>query len=90
MGEAAVQQRLGARIVRYADDIVIVCRRGVEEPMEVLRRVLERLGLTLNETKTKIVNTYEGKFDFLGFSIWMGRTEGRASAMHTSSHRRSL
>ncbi len=42
--------------------------------MEVLRRVLERLGLTLNETKTKIVNTFEGKFDFLGFSIWMGKS----------------
>ena len=69
-----LQQRLGARIVRYADDIVIVCRRGIEEPMEVLRRVLERLGLTLNETKTKIVNTYKGKFDFLGFSIWMGKS----------------
>ncbi len=46
----------------------------VEKPMEVLRRILERLGLTLNETKTKIVNAFEGKFDFLGFSIWMGRS----------------
>jgi group II intron reverse transcriptase/maturase len=77
-----LQQRLGARIVRYADDIVIVCRRGVEKPMEVLRRVLERLGLTLNETKTKIVNTFEGKFDFLGFSIWMGKSR-RTGALCT-------
>ena len=69
-----LQQRLGARIVRYADDIVILCRQGSEKPMEVLSRILERLGLTLNETKTKIVNTFEGKFDFLGFSIWMGKS----------------
>jgi formylmethanofuran:tetrahydromethanopterin formyltransferase len=42
--------------------------------MDVLSRILERLGLTLNEAKTKIVNTFEGKFDFLGFSIWMGKS----------------
>ena len=69
-----LQQRLGARIVRYADDIVILCRRGSEKPMEALSRVLERLGLTLNGKKTKVVNTFEGKFDFLGFSIWMGKS----------------
>ncbi|MGO9021418.1 MAG: group II intron reverse transcriptase/maturase [Syntrophobacteraceae bacterium] len=69
-----LQQRLGARIVRYADDIVILCRKGSEKPMEVLSRILERLGLTLNGTKTQIVNTFEGKFDFLGFSIWMGKS----------------
>ena len=41
--------------------------------MAVLRQILERLKLTLNETKTKIVNAFKGKFDFLGFSIWMGK-----------------
>jgi len=70
-----LQQRLGARIVRYADDIVILCRRNKsDKAMKVLRQILERLKLTLNETKTKIVNAHEGKFDFLGFSIWMGES----------------
>jgi RNA-directed DNA polymerase len=70
-----LQQRLGARIVRYADDIVILCRRGKsEQAMTVLRKILERLELTLNEAKTKTVNAYEGKFDFLGFTIWMGKS----------------
>jgi RNA-directed DNA polymerase len=69
-----LQQRLGARIVRYADDIVILCRRNKsDQAMTALRQVLERLELALNETKTKSVNVYEGKFDFLGFTIWMGR-----------------
>ena len=69
-----LQQRLGARIVRYADDIVILCRRNKsDQVMTVLRQILERLELTLNETKTKSVNAYEGKFDFLGFTLWMGR-----------------
>jgi group II intron reverse transcriptase/maturase len=70
-----LQQRLGARIVRYADDIVILCRRNKSgKAMAVLRQILERLKLTLNEAKTKIVNAHEGKFDFLGFSIWMGES----------------
>jgi len=33
------------------------------------RQILERLGLTLNEAKTRIVNAFEGKYDFLGFTI---------------------
>jgi hypothetical protein len=70
-----LQQRLGARIVRYADDIVLLCRRSKsDKAMTVLRQILERLGLTLNEAKTKIVNAYKGSFDFLGFSIKMGQS----------------
>lgn len=67
-----LQQRLGAHIVRYADDIVILCKRSKSaKAMTVLRQILDRLKLTLNETKTKIVNAHKGKFDFLGFSICM-------------------
>ena len=70
-----LSQRLGARIVRYADDIVILCRSGKsDKAMVVLRQLLERLKLSLNETKTKVVNAHEGKFDFLGFTIWMGKS----------------
>jgi len=65
-----LQQKLGARIVRYADDIVILCRRSQSgQVLMVLRQILERLELNLNEAKTKTVNAYQGKFDFLGFSI---------------------
>ncbi|MDD2540353.1 MAG: reverse transcriptase domain-containing protein, partial [Desulfuromonadaceae bacterium] len=71
----SLQQRLGAHIVRYADDIVILCRRNKsDKAMAVLRQILERLKLTLNETKTKIVNSFIGRFDFLGFSIYMGES----------------
>lgn len=68
-----LQQRIGARIVRYADDIVVLCRKQPEMAMTRLRQILGRLGLTLNEAKTKTVNAYAGKFNFLGFTIWMGR-----------------
>ena len=70
-----LQQRLGARIVRYADDIVVLCRRGkTDKTMAVLGQILERLELTLNAEKTKIVNAFKGRFDFLGFAIWMGKS----------------
>ncbi len=40
-----LEKKLGARIVRYADDIVVLCRRGTELPMRILRQILARLGL---------------------------------------------
>ena len=68
-----LKDKLGAHIVRYADDFVVLCKRGVEEPLTVIRHVLERLGLTLNETKTHIVDAKETGFNFLGFTIQMSR-----------------
>jgi group II intron reverse transcriptase/maturase len=87
-----LQQRLGARIVRYADDIVLLCRRGKsDKAMAVLRQILERLKLTLNETKTKIVNAHKGKFDFLGFSIWMGKSgKSGGNYPHVQPSKKSL
>jgi RNA-directed DNA polymerase len=69
-----LQQTLGARIVRYADDVVILCRRGTERPMAMLRYVLERLGLSLNEAKTRVVNARKDWFRFLGFEIHIGKS----------------
>lgn len=68
-----LRDKLQAHLVRYADDFVVLCRRGVEEPLKVVRRVLERLGLNLNEAKTHVVDATEASFDFLGFSIRMSR-----------------
>jgi RNA-directed DNA polymerase len=45
----------------------------VGEPLKVVRHVLERLGLSLNEAKTHIVNATETGFDFLGFTIQMSQ-----------------
>jgi group II intron reverse transcriptase/maturase len=60
---------LHARLVRYADDFVVLCRRDTGRPMDVVRHVLGRLGLTLNETKTRTADARSEGFDFLGFSI---------------------
>jgi len=66
-----LKAKLGAHIVRYADDFVVLCRKGVDEPLKVVRHVLERLGLNLNEAKTHIVDARAAGFDFLGFTIQM-------------------
>jgi len=65
--------KLQAHLVRYADDFVVMCRKDVEEPLKVVRHVLERLGLSLNEAKTHVVNATEASFNFLGFAIRMSR-----------------
>lgn len=70
-----LEKRLGARIVRYADDVVILCRYGTERPFEKLHEAVDRLGLKLNEVKTRVVDTFRGEFDFLGFAIRMGKSK---------------
>nr|WP_232210531.1 group II intron maturase-specific domain-containing protein [Nitrococcus mobilis] len=68
-----LREKLGAHLVRYADDFVVLCKKGVEEPLKVVRHVLERLDLSLNEAKTHIVDANEASFDFLGLTIQMSR-----------------
>jgi RNA-directed DNA polymerase len=65
--------KLQAHIVRYADDFVVLCRKDVEEPLKVVRHVLDRLGLSLNEAKTHTVDATQASFNFLGFTIQMSR-----------------
>lgn len=65
--------KLQAHLVRYADDFVVMCRKDVEEPLKVVRHVLDRLGLSLNETKTHVVDATQTGFNFLGFTIQMSQ-----------------
>jgi hypothetical protein len=48
------ERRLDANIVNYADDFVICCRGTAEEAMTVMRAMMARLQLTVNETKTRL------------------------------------
>jgi len=52
---------------------VVLCKKGVEEALKVVRQVLDRLDLSLNETKTHIVDATDASFDFLGFTLQMSR-----------------
>lgn len=63
-----VHERLGARLIRYADDCVVLCRGDTERVLRGMKRVLGYLELTLNEGKTKVVDARKEGFDFLGFT----------------------
>ena len=74
------ERRFEAEIVNYADDLVICCRRQVEEAMAAMRHLMQRLKLTVNETKTRLCRLPEDTFDFLGYTIGRcySRKTGRA------------
>lgn len=61
--------RFGGEIVAYADDLVICCRHRAEEALVAMRKLMNRLGLTLNERKTRVCSLPEESFDFLGYTI---------------------
>lgn len=62
-------RRLRARIVSYADDFVILSRGRAAEALDWTRSAITRLGLTLNETKTKLRDARRERFEFLGYSF---------------------
>jgi len=64
------ERRLQARVVNYADDLVICCRSGrAAEALQALQRIVHQLRLSLNEDKTHIRKLPEESFDFLGYTI---------------------
>ena len=65
-----LEQSLGTRLVNYADDLVILCRRGsAENALHHLRAIMGKLKLTVNEEKTRVCKVPEGEFDFLGYTF---------------------
>jgi RNA-directed DNA polymerase len=65
-----LEQSLGARLVTYADDLVILCRKGrAEEALQRLCEIMGKLKLTVSEEKTRICKMPEGEFDFLGYTF---------------------
>src|SRR5271157_611449 len=57
-----------ARLVRYADDLVVLGRYNVRPIFDRMAAALKSLGLTLNPDKTRILNAAEEGFTFLGFT----------------------
>src|SRR5260221_9193343 len=65
-----LEESLGTRIVTYADDLVILCRKGkAEQALTRMCEIMGRLKLTVNEEKTRICKVPEGEFDFLGYTF---------------------
>lgn len=59
----------GVKIVRYADDFVLMGSMLPEEVIEKLKNLLHRMGLSLNEGKTRKIDARTESFSFLGFTI---------------------
>src|SRR5436309_958562 len=72
--KTGASERLG-QIVSYADDFVIVCasRRQAEESLALVSRWLEKLGLTIHPSKTRLCQAREEPFDFLGHTFGPAR-----------------
>src|SRR5271154_6070305 len=85
------EKRLAAKIVNYADDFVICCRGPADEAMVVMREMMSKLKLTVNETKTRLCHLPEETFDFLGYTL--GRNYDRrtgASYLGPSPSRKKI
>ena len=68
-------------MVRYADDMVMLCRdaQTAQTTLQTLREWAAQAGLELHPQKTKIVDMGQpgAHFDFLGYRFWRGKTSGR-------------
>lgn len=76
-----VMTNAGLEMVRYADDLVVLCRTEdeAEEALGLLRCTLERLSLEMHPEKTRVVNMqHEGaRFTFLGYEFVRSGRDGR-------------
>ena len=73
--------QLGIKMVRYADDFVLLAREIPKKATLLLRQLLNRMGLRMNEEKTRLLHVRENSFDFLGFTIRYSRD------LHNRNHK---
>src|SRR6202047_27903 len=67
--ELGYEARWQAYIVNYADDLVICCRTGADQALDTMQKMMSKLKLTVNESKTRVCSVPEEKFVFLGYTF---------------------
>jgi RNA-directed DNA polymerase len=67
--QAGLERRYGARLVNYADDVVVLCRQGAAEVLAQTRPWVQQMGLTLNEQQTRLCNGRRETCTFLGYTV---------------------
>jgi RNA-directed DNA polymerase len=91
-------QWANAKLVRYADDFVVLARYQTQRLTDWIEGTLEgRFGLTVNREKTRIVRMQQpgARVDFLGFTfrldrnVWQPRADGRKVLRRARPHERS-
>ena len=63
------ERSLDAKLIVYADDLVVCCRGTGQEALATLRHMMQKLKLTVNEAKTRLCRVPEESVDFLGYTI---------------------
>ena len=77
-----LERTLGTRLVTYADDLVILCRRGkAEAALQRLREIMGKLKLTVSEEKTRICRVPEGHIANMDTVLARKVLEGRLYAV---------
>lgn len=64
----------GIRMIRYADDFILMARQMSQDTILRTHRLLDRMGLIVNEEKSKLIRATETSFDFLGFTVRYDRS----------------
>lgn len=59
----------GIKMIRYADDFILMSKHIHQEMIIKLHNYLDRMGLTINKEKSTLVNARETNFNFLGFTF---------------------
>jgi len=82
-------RRKGYRLTRFADDWLVTCRTRAEAQaaLNFAKQVLKKLGVVLNEEKTRIVHVSHG-FEFLGYKIKRGQRPLKLAAHKIKSNTR--
>jgi RNA-directed DNA polymerase len=90
-GLDVLMEQEGYRMVRYADDFVILCRSREEATtaLELVRRWVAEHGLTLHPEKTHVGDCrQQGEgFDFLGYRFEAGRRHVRDKSLRRFKER---
>ena len=71
----------GAKLVRYCDDYVILCRGNPQPWFQRMEKIVHGLGLSLNAEKTRMVDAADG-FDFLGMHFRLKRNRSNPKRLY--------
>lgn len=58
-----------AKLINYADDLVILSRGNAAEALAFMRWAMSKMGLSLNEAKTRLCDGRQETFRFLGYEF---------------------
>jgi hypothetical protein len=77
------QSGIKGKLIRYADDFVVLVKGQGRRVLALIRKMLERLGLQMHPEKTRVRSAYRG-FDFLSVHFCMRAVRKRTSRLKES------